>query len=194
MKRIALLLSALALAFAGCNAQTKTQNTSNKQQTKHTNMLVVYFSHSGNTAVVAKQIQQIAGADIFELKPLKAYPTDYNAVVKQAAQEVRASFHPELQSMPKDISKYDVIFVGSPCWCGTVAPPLATLLNSFDLSGKTIVPFMTHEGSGMGSSETDIKTLCPKSKVLKGLPIRGSKVSGAKKDVEKWLKELGLTK
>lgn len=90
------------------------------------------------------------------------------------------------------MDQYDIIFVGSPCWWATIAPPVATFLASSDLAGKTIVPFMTHEGSRMGHSEDDIRKLCPKSTVLKGLPIRGGSAASSESAVRKWLQELDL--
>lgn len=86
------------------------------------------------------------------------------------------------------MSQYDVIFIGSPCWWATVAPPVATFLTSYDFAGKTVVPFMTHEGSRMGRSEEDIRKLCPKSQVPDGLPVRGGAVGSSKDAVEKWVR------
>jgi len=155
-------------------------------------ILVAYYSHSGNTKVVAEQIQNATEADIFEIVPVVAYPTDYQTVVDQAKEEINKNYHPALKSKIENIDQYDVIFVGSPNWWSTVAPPVATFLAENDLSGKTIVPFITHEGSRMGRSEDDIKKLCPNSTVLKGLPIRGGSVKNAQADVNKWLKEIGV--
>ena len=90
------------------------------------------------------------------------------------------------------MSQYDVIFIGSPCWWATVAPPVATFLTSYDLAGKTVVPFMTHEGSRMGHSEADIRKLCPESQVPDGLPVRGGAAGSSKDTVEKWVRLLGL--
>ena len=87
-----------------------------------------------------------------------------------------------------DLSQYDVIFVGSPCWWATIAPPVATFLSSCDLAGKTVVPFMTHEGSGMGHSEADIRRLCPRSTVPDGLAVRGSAVRNSKDEVGRWVR------
>jgi len=157
-------------------------------------ILVVYFSHSGNTKEIANQIKELTGGDIFEIQPAKAYPSDYQACVDQAKKEINANYKPALKTKLKSISSYDIIFVGSPCWWSTVAPPVATFLSSYDFTGKTIVPFMTHEGSRMGRSVSDIKKLCPKAKVLEGLPVRGSNVKEAKSEVKKWLQEIKVIK
>lgn len=152
-----------------------------------TKKLVVYFSHSGNTRSLAKQIAEAAGADIFEVVPVKAYPEEYGAVVEQAKREIEAGYRPAIKSRPENLDQYDVIFVGSPCWWATVAPPVATLLAASDMKGKTILPFMTHEGSRMGRSIEDIRKLCPGAKVAEGLAVRGSAVDKSAPEVRKWL-------
>jgi len=157
-------------------------------------ILVVYFSHSGNTKEIANQIKELTGGDIFEIQPAKAYPSDYQACVDQAKKEINANYKPTLKTKLKNISSYDMIFVGSPCWWATMAPPVATFLSSYDFTRKTIVPFMTHEGSRMGRYASDIKKLCPKAKILEGLPVRGSNVKEAKGNVNKWLREIKVIK
>ena len=156
-------------------------------------MLVVYFSHSGNTRAVAEQIARTTGADLFGIVPQKAYPAEYRAVVDQAKQEVNTGHRPVLKNDLPEAETYDVIFVGSPCWWYTIAPPVATFLASHDFTGKTLVPFMTHEGSRMGHSEKDIAELAPKATLLEGLPVRGGSAASAEPTVRKWLQKLGLT-
>jgi flavodoxin len=157
-------------------------------------ILIVYFSHSGNTRVIAEQIQKATGGVIFEIQPVKDYPSDYNTVVDQAKKEINANYKPALKALVKNIETYDVIFIGSPNWWSTIAPPVATFLSSYNLEGKTIIPFMTHGGGGMGHSVSDIKKLCPKSIVLDGLPISGSYVRRAQNDVENWLRKIKIIK
>lgn len=157
-------------------------------------ILVAYFSHTGNTGEIAKQIQHATGADIVEIKTVDAYPTDYQTLVDQAKKEINANYKPKLTSKVEHIDSYDVIFIGSPNWWSTIAPPVATFLSSYDLSGKTIVPFITHEGSRMGRSVADIKKLCPESIVLDGFPVRGNSVKNAQNDVLTWLRKIGLVK
>lgn len=157
-------------------------------------VLVAYFSHSGNTREAARQIGEATGGELFEIVPATPYPTEYKAVVDQAKKEVNDGFRPDLKTRVEDMSQYDVIFVGSPCWWYTIAPPVTAFLASYDLAGKTVVPFMTHEGSRMGHSEEDIRKLCPQSTVPAGLPIRGGAVKNAQEAVNKWVRGLGLTK
>ena len=157
-------------------------------------ILVAYFSYSGNTRIMATYIKEITGGDIFEIKPEKNYPSDYDAVVDQAKKEVNEGYKPALKTKVKNIDDYDVIFVGSPNWWFTIAPPVATFLSSYNMKGKKIIPFITHEGSRMANSVSDIKKLCPKSTVLDGLPIRGSSIKNSRDKVVKWLKELNMDK
>jgi flavodoxin len=156
--------------------------------------LVVYYSWSGNTQEMANQIKNATKADIFQIVPATPYPVDYKECTEQAKKEINSNYKPTLKSKPNSIDSYDVIFVGSPNWWSTIAPPVATFLSSYDFSGKTVVPFMTHEGTGMGNSVVDIKKLCPKSTVPDGLPIRGGSVKRSKEQVEKWLREIEIIK
>lgn len=157
-------------------------------------VLVAYYSYSGNTRELARQIAEAAGGDLFEIVPAEAYPAEYRAVVDQAKKEIDAGYRPALKDMPESIAQYDVVFVGSPCWWATVAPPVATFLAGFDWAGKTVVPFMTHEGSRMGRSEEDIQKLCPGATVPGGLPVRGSAVESSQDAVLKWLRNMNLAK
>ena len=153
-------------------------------------VLVAYFSHSGNTREVARQISEATGGDLFEIVPATPYPTEYRAVVDQGKKEIEAGVRPALKNPVGDLSQYDVIFVGSPCWWATIAPPVATFLTSCALAGKTVVPFMTHEGSGMGHSETDIRNLCPGAAVTRGLVIHGGSAAKAGPALKQWIKQI----
>lgn len=155
-------------------------------------VLTIYFSHSGNTQKVAEQIHEQMGGDIVEILTVAPYPTDYNAVVEQAKQELKSGYKPTLKTTIKKIDSYDVIFVGSPNWWSTFAPPVTTFLSEIALSGKTILPFITHEGTGLGQSLRDIAKLCPNSTVLDGLAVRGGSANNAQQDVLLWLRKLGM--
>jgi flavodoxin len=158
------------------------------------NILVAYFSHSGNTREIADQIRKKTDGDIFEIQSVKPYPDNYNAVVEQARQELKSGYKPALKTSINNIQEYDVIFISYPNWWSTFPAPVKTFLSEYDLSGKTLVPICTHEGSGLGRSVLDIKKLCPGSKVLDGLAIRGSSVSRAQNEVLAWLDKLGIAK
>ncbi|WP_321417446.1 flavodoxin [uncultured Methanomethylovorans sp.] len=137
----------------------------------------------GNTKVVADMIREITEGDVFRIDTVKSYPKDYTATTNVAKKELNENARPELTSHVENMDSYNVIFLGYPNWWGTMPMPVYTFLEEYDLSGKTIVPFCTHEGSGMGRSESDIAKHCPKATLLKGLAIHGTSVSAAKKDV-----------
>lgn len=183
LKILALVMLAAAIVPSVANAQHHKSK-----------VLIAYFSYSGNTRTMANQIKAETGADVFEIVPQAAYPAEMNAVIKQGCQEIKDNFRPALKGMLPNLSKYDVIFVGSPCWCGTIAPPVFTFLSKENFAGKTIIPFMTHGGSRMGQSVADIKKMCPKARVLDGLPILGRDVNDAASEVHNWLLELKIIK
>lgn len=146
----------------------------------------------GNTEVIAKKLQQLTGSDLFEIKTVKSYPEDYTETTEVAMKELKANARPELAETISDIDAYDVIYLGYPNWWGTFPMAVFTFLESYDFSGKIIIPYCTHEGSGTGNSERDIKKLCPNAKVLPGFAIRGGSVNKADQDVANWLKKLDL--
>ena len=145
----------------------------------------------GNTEVAAKMIQKMTGSEIFRIDTVKKYPVDYYETTEVAKQELRENVRPELSGHVDNMADYSVIYLGYPNWWGTMPMAVFTFLEKGDFYGKTILPFCTHEGSGMGRSESDIRKLCANATVLKGLPIRGGGVQGAENDIANWLKELG---
>ena len=157
-------------------------------------ILVVYFSHSGNTREIANQIHKSAGGDIFEIQAINPYPHDYDAIVQQARQELDSGYKPAVKTKMENIKSYDLVFIGYPIWWGTVPAPVRTFLSEYDFSGKTIVPFCTHEGSGLGRSAADISKFCPKSTLLDGVAIRGSDVKTAQNKLSEWLQKIKITK
>lgn len=170
--------------------------------------LIAYFSREGdnyvggkivdlpvgNTEVAARMIEKLTGGDLFKIDPVKKYPKDYTTCTHEAQAELRANARPELTSYPDSIEGYDTIILCYPNWWGTMPMPVCTFLERFDFSGKTILPLCTHEGSGMGHSESDIKKLCPGAKVGEGLAIRGGSVKSAESEISRWLHEIGMTK
>lgn len=166
--------------------------------------LVAYFSRkgnnyvggkivnlpTGNTEVIAKKIQELTGSDLFQIETMYSYPEDYTETTNVAQVEKRENSRPELTAKIDDMAAYEIIYIGYPNWWGTMPMAVFTFLEAYDFSGKIIVPFCTHEGSGMGSSERDIKKMCPNAKVLSGLASEGGNVAKADKDVSNWLKDL----
>lgn len=161
-----------------------------KVETRPEKVLIAYYSWGGNTRAAAEMIQQETGGTLFEIKPVKPYPSDYRKCTEVAKADISAGVRPELQTKISDIANYDVVFVGSPNWWGTMAPPVATFLTTHDLAGKTVIPFFTHGGGGMQRCETDVKKLCGKSSVLKAATFSGGGIRSARKAVKKWLDEV----
>lgn len=157
---------------------------------KTENILVAYFSHSGNTQVIANQIYESVGGDIFKIVTADPYPTNYNAVVNLAKQEQKNDYRPELATKVENMDSYDVIFVGYPNWWATMPMAVFTFLEEYDFSGKTIIPFCTHEGSALGRSVDDITELCSQSTILDGLAVRGRDVKNAQNKVSEWLRKI----
>ena len=157
-------------------------------------ILVVYFSRTGNTAEVAKQIHASVDSDLFRIEMEDPYPGDYEATKTRARNEQESGAKPALKTKVKNIESYDVIFVGYPIWWGTIPPPIVSFLSQYDLSRKTIVPFCTHGGSGLDRSVDEIKRLCPKSTILDGLAVLGRNAKAAKNDVADWLRRIKIKK
>jgi len=177
--------------------ETGTSNEKNNKtqlDTANKKILVAYFSYSGNTKKVADQIHKSVGGDIFEIKTADPYPTDYNAVVDQAKKEQADNYRPKLATKVENMDSYDVIFIGYPNWWGTMPMAVFTFLEEYKLSGKTIIPFCTHDGSAFGKSVEDIKKIAPQSKILDGLEILGKSVKDENKEVPEWLRKLGMIK
>jgi len=146
----------------------------------------------GNTEAAALAIRKLTGGDLFRIDPVKEYPADYEETTEVAKQELCRNARPELSAHVVNMDEYGVIFLGYPNWWGTMPMAVCTFLEAYGFSGKAIVPFCTHEGSGMGRSESDVKRLCPKADVRKGLPILGGNVQYAGDDIQAWLKGAGL--
>jgi len=157
-------------------------------------VLIVYYSRTGNTREIANHIHERAGGDMTELQAAEPYPDDYEAVKQRAMQELNSDIKPALKTKVENIRSYDVIFVGSPIWWGTIAAPVKTFLSEYDLSGKTIMPFITHAGSGLGQSVTDISNLCPKSDISDSIAVWGRDAKTAQNQIAEWLRKIKITK
>lgn len=174
---------------AAVSPEPQVVDVSKKEGKNGGKTLVIYFSHSGNTRVIAQYVHEIVGADLVELKTVKPYPEDYDECVDQAKKEQDDDFRPELKTKIENLADYETIYLGYPNWWGTTPMAVATLLETYDFSGKVIYPFCTHEGSGLGQSTQDIKKWSPKVILKEGLAIRGRSVRSAKGEVETWIKK-----
>lgn len=141
----------------------------------------------GNTEVMSGIISKLTGGDLFKIEQVQAYSKNYNECIAQAQSDQKRSVRLQLKTYLKSIDGYDVIYLGFPNYWGTLPMAVFTFLEHYDFSSKTIIPFCTHEGSGMGSSISDIKQLCPTANVKSGLAVHGGSVQQSKKDIEKWI-------
>lgn len=186
MKKLLTLIIGLMSALTMTQAETTPNNPLAGKK-----VLIAYYSRAGqnyvsgdivnlsvgNTSALAKKIHAITGGDLFEIRTAKSYPTDYHEATEVAQRELREKARPELVGDLPDVSSYDVIILGYPNWWGTMPMAVYSFIEkSGNLAGKTILPFCTHEGSGMGNSVRDLKKLCPAATVLPGLPIKGTRM------------------
>ncbi|MES2267568.1 MAG: flavodoxin [Bacteroidota bacterium] len=169
-------------------------------------ILIVYLSRTNNTKAIAEIIRKNTGGDVVAIELLKPYPQDYKTTVAQVEHENETGYLPPLKTKIDGMGKYDVIFVGFPTWGMQLPPPMKSFLHQYNLAGKTIIPFNTNAGYGIGTSFQTVKSLCPNSKVLEGftmkggierdgelLVIKGDYQIQAETDVKKWLAKLPIT-
>jgi len=178
MKNLILSLIALA-AITSVSAQ-------------NSKTLVVYYSRTGNTEAVAKQIQELTGADLFKVETVKAYPEGYHETTEIAQAEKNNNARPEIKGSVENIRQYDTVFIGFPIWWGTYPMGVATFLESHNLEGKTVIPFCTHGGGGVDKGFTDVRNAAPKAIHKDGLGLNGSRATSSQTDIEKWLRETGV--
>ena len=166
-------------------------------------ILVAYFSRAGenyvsgqiktlktgNTAIAAGIIQQLTAGDLFQIEQATPYSQIYNECIEQARADQNRDARPALKNCPDTLGEYDVIYLGYPNYWNTMPMAVFTFLEKYDLSGKAIRPFCTHEGSGLGSSIQDIRKLCPKAAVTPGLALRGGSVEHSRQKIESWVQE-----
>lgn len=218
MNRISVLFLLIALSFGFQPGCSKAQNTSHKipgdtskgmsQNTStRKNILIVYLSRTNNTKAVAEIINRTVGGTLIALELENPYPTDYKAIVEQVEKENETGFLPAIKTKIDSIKKYDIIFIGFPTWGMQLPPPIKSFLNEYDLSGKTIVPFNTNAGYGIGSSFQTLKDLAPNSNIFEGYSTKGGierdgilfvmegeKEKQVQNEIKEWLNKIKLTK
>lgn len=188
---LVLLIACGTEKVAAKEVKTAKNNTTINSNKK---ILIAYFSLSGNTENFANQIKETVGGDLFKVTPLVPYNEAYNEIVDRAADEQDANARPKIIGLVNNFESYDTIFIGYPNWWGTMPMIMFTFMESYNFNGKTIIPFCTHDGSGLGRSLSDLKLLAPNATILDGLAIKGKRISNSKSDVNDWLKELNLSK
>jgi len=170
-------------------------------------ILIVYLSRTNNTKAIAEIIQRNVGGKLVALELEKPYPENYQATVHQVVQENETGYLPPLKTKIDSLQKYDIVFIGFPTWDMKMPPPMKSFLKQYNLSGKTIVPFNTNAGYGVGSGFQAVKELCPNSKILEGFEMKGGaerdgqylvikdeKAKEAETKVKKWLQKIQLMK
>ncbi len=169
-------------------------------------ILIAYFSHAGqnyshggiknlkvgNTEVVAKKLHAMLDSDLFYIDTVSKYPDDHMKKIAIAKREFEQNARPELTAKVENMGDYDTVILAFPNWWTTMPMALFTFLESYDFSGKTICPLITHGGSGFSNSLRDIAKLCPTAKITEGLAINGDYVAACDNDLEKWVKKIGL--
>lgn len=180
-----------AMAFGAYKVMAETNKGNIKLETENKKILIAYYSYSGNTKEVAEAIHEKVGGDLFEIKAEGTYPEEYRPMTAQAKKEIQEGFRPKLTTKVEDMSQYDIVFLGSPNWWSTITPQVSSFLEAYDLSGKTVVPFITHGGGGVQNTVTDMTAQCKgcqmASKPWVGYSSRTFGISG-------WLKDLGFSK
>lgn len=184
LKMVALSGCAMTLNPAARAAETKVPENTRR-------IAVVYFSKTGNTRKVAEAIRSLTGADLYEVTTKEPYPEEYTPTTEIVKEEIEKGIEREIVAPKIDLSKYDVVILGTPTWWHHVAQALRTWIKSVDLKGKTVAHYNTHGGGGRMHTEEDFLKLLPENKHLGHLTVRGS-AWGLEGDVRDWLKKIGL--
>jgi len=189
------------LLSVSCSGEQK-KEVKNNQAMNGSKVLIVFFSHAGenysvgnvkvgNTKLVVDEIKKRTGGDVFEIVAEKSYDMPYNKLVEVAREETQRGEKPAFKGEVKNIEKYDTIFIGGPIWWGTYPQVMFSFFDKYDLNGKTIIPFTTHEGSGLANTVEDVKRAYPKAKVMEGFAVYGHEVRTDMSKVNTWLNGLG---
>lgn len=205
-----LLIGVAALCFvvSSCSeGQPATVDSQPQPTTADKNVLIVYLSRTNNTKAVAQMIQKQVGGTLVALELETPYPADYQTTMQQVARENETGYLPPLKTKIDSMQRYTTVFVGFPTWGMQLPPPVKSFLRQYTLTGKTVVPFNTNAGYGIGSSFDTVEELCPNSNVLEGYSIKGGverdgvlfvmegeKAEEADAEVIRWLRKIGMTK
>jgi len=180
------MLTALATLSAASSAADDERS---EKRAKGDDILVAYFSRSGNTRVVAGLIQRALGAELFEIRPAMAYPDDYLEQVKKATEERDRGFEPPLAATVPSIARYQTIYLGFPIWGETAPAVIRSFLKKHALAGKTLIPFITHGGYGLGNSQSVLATHAPRARLQRAFSMQADQERQTMNTVNSWLKE-----
>lgn len=163
-----------------------------QEPVKEREILIAYFSRTGNTKELAEEISSQTGGELFEIVPTELYPDDYYETVERFRRERDENARPAIANSVEDITRYDVIFIGYPNWGDDMPHIVYTFLEQYDFSGKTLVPFCTNGGGGFGNSIAGLNRTCPNSEITEGFECSGSRVQSESDNIAEWLVSLGL--
>ncbi|MCK9489779.1 MAG: flavodoxin [Xanthomonadales bacterium] len=180
-------VTAALASFPLASSAARTRSSGESRQVG-SRTLVAYFSRSGNTRVVAGLIHRTLGTDLFEIRPDSPYPEDYLETVEQARQERDRGVEPVLEAKVPDLAAYDTVYLGFPIWGETTPPVIRSFLSAHDLSGKTITPFVTHGGYGLGNSRSVLASHAPKAMLREGFSMQADQERQTMEKVTGWLK------
>jgi flavodoxin len=180
----ALLLTTVSSAATAARGNPTTAMVPSPNQ-----VLVAYLSRSGNTRVVAGQIARAQTADVFEIQALQPYPEDYRQTVEQAAREAETGFEPQLKATVLGMERYRIVFLGFPIWGMTAPPPIRSFLTRHNLTGKIIVPFITHGGYGTGRSLAVLAQLAPRARIADAFVMQADQERDTLERVTNWLQQ-----
>jgi flavodoxin len=189
MSRRTLLKGASVVPLAAGTALVSAEAGAQSEESRR-RVLVAFFSRSGNTALVARKIAMAREGGLFEIRPAEAYPENYEQTVAQAEREREAGYEPPLAGTVPDIADYATVFLGFPIWGMTAPPVIRSFLSRHDLSGRTIVPFITHGGYGVGSSLDVVASHAPDARLVDGFSMEGEQERRVVDRVEDWLGDL----
>lgn len=189
MKILKLMMLAAVAMMVVTSCSPKSQNSEKEKASK---VLVLYYSLTSNTETVAQEIATRLNADIEEITPVEPYDTAFQATIERCKADREKGILPEIKPLKSNIADYDVVFIGYPIWFGTYAPPIASLLEKVDLSGKTVVPFCTFGSGGLESSEKDLEAKQPDATIRQGYGVRAARMDAMPAEVESFLKTIGL--
>jgi len=201
---MAQILLAFVLLISNCNSSLKKNgNSGNVANSDSGKVLIVYLYRTTNTKTIAEIIHNNVGGKLVSLELEKPYPENYQRTVQQVAKENETGYLPLLKTKIDSIEKYNIVFVGFPTWGMQMPPPMKSFLHQYDLSGKTVIPFNTNAGYGVGNGFQTVKELCPNSEVLEGFSIKGGverdgvyfvikdeKAKEAATEVKRWLQKI----
>lgn len=204
IKRPLIILFIVVCFLSSCvKAQEKSDEM--PQSINNKKILIVYLSRTNNTEAVAKMIQQNVGGKLIAIELQKPYPEHYQTTVDQVAKENETGFLPPLKTKIDSIDKYDIVFIGFPTWGMQLPPPIKSFIKQYNLKGKTVIPFNTNAGYGIGNSFETVKQSCTDSKILEGFAVKGGKERDGilfvmkgekqvkvKQEVDRWLTKIGM--